>query len=128
MRVGIVGSRKRKDRQSVVDLVNNLSDGTVVISGGCYGVDTWAAEAARNRGLKVIEHFAEQLPKGLPHWEYTKANYARNLKIAQDCETLYAFVSPDRKGGTENTIKHAKKLGKMVVVIELNNKLQNKEK
>jgi hypothetical protein len=30
---------------------------------------------------------------------------------------VYAFVAPDRKGGTENTIKYAKELGVPVNII-----------
>jgi hypothetical protein len=36
--------------------------------------------------------------------------------IAEDVDVLYAFVSPDRKGGTENTIDYARKLEKIVHV------------
>ena len=43
--------------------------------------------------------------------EMVEAYYARNLKIVENSDVIYAFVSSDRKGGTENTIKHARKLG-----------------
>ena len=51
--VGIVGARKYKDRQSVIDLVNSLPADSVVVTSSCRGVCTWAGEAARGRGLEV---------------------------------------------------------------------------
>jgi hypothetical protein len=113
--IAIVGSRRRRDRQSVIDFVNSLPAGTTVVSGGCPdSVDTWAAEAAKARGLKVIEH--KPRPLGLSRLDYTKACHARNYMIAKDVADdrrgeLHAWVAPDRRGGTENTIKHALRLG-----------------
>ncbi len=46
-----------------------------------------------------------------------KAYYARNKKIAENVDVLYAFVAPDRKGGTENTIGYAEKLGKEIHIV-----------
>lgn len=116
MKVGIVGSRRWKNRKMVETLVNELPDDTVIISGGCRGVDTWAADAAHRRGLEVIE-FLPDLPKEGPRWKYTQAYHARNKQIAASADVVYAFVAPDRKGGTESTIKHARKLGTQVLVI-----------
>jgi len=119
MRVGIVGSRRFRNTKAVKDLVANLPEDAIVISGGCRGPDTWAVEAAKERGLRVIEHLPKYPMAGSAHWEYTNAYYARNLLIAQDSEVLHAFVAPDRKGGTENTIKHAEKLSIPIVIHEL---------
>jgi predicted Rossmann fold nucleotide-binding protein DprA/Smf involved in DNA uptake len=116
MKVGIAGSRERTDAKSVVDYIDSLGENDVVISGGCRGVDTWAEIAAKRRGLKTIVFLPEKPPKGAPKHEWTKAFYARNLQIAEACDVLVAFVSPKRKGGTENTINHAEKLGKPVII------------
>jgi len=125
MNIGIVGSRRWKNREAIENLVNTLAADTTVVSGGARGVDTWAAEAARKRGLKVVEFLPEvplcrtswQQPNGSTKWEYTKAYYARNRQIAEYSHIVYAFVAPDRKGGTENTIKHAKEIGTPVNII-----------
>ena len=117
MNVGIVGSRRWKSRAAVETLVNTLSPNTTVVSGGARGVDSWAAEYARKRGLKVIEFLPDLPSNGNPRWEYTKAYHARNRKIAEHSHVVYAFVAPDRKGGTENTIKHAEDLGVPVNII-----------
>jgi predicted Rossmann-fold nucleotide-binding protein len=117
MNIGIVGSRRWKNKEAIENLVNTLPADTTVVSGGAHGVDTWATEAARKRGLKVVEFLPESQPNGSPKWEYTKAYYARNRQIAEYSHIVYAFVAPDRKGGTENTIKHAKDLGTPVNII-----------
>ena len=124
MNVGIVGSRRWKSRAAVESLVDTLPPDTTVVSGGASGVDSWAAEFARKRGLKVVV-FLPDLPtvpaswtaNGNPRWEYTKAYHARNRQIAEHSHVVYAFVAPDRKGGTENTIKQAKELGVPVYII-----------
>lgn len=116
MKYGIAGSRTRNDAETVTTFVSTLAPDDVVISGGCVGVDTWAEIAAKRRGLKTIIFLPEKPPKRAPRHEWTKAFYARNLKIAEACDVLVAFVSPDRKGGTENTIRHAEKLGKKIVI------------
>ena len=117
MNVGIVGSRRWKNRAAIESLVKTLPPNTTVVSGGARGVDSWAAEYARKRGLKVIEFLPDLPSNGNPRWEYTKAYHARNRQIAEHSHVVYAFVAPDRKGGTENTIKHAEDLGVPVNII-----------
>jgi predicted Rossmann fold nucleotide-binding protein DprA/Smf involved in DNA uptake len=117
MNVGIVGSRRWKSRSAVESLVKTLPADTTVVSGGARGVDSWAAEFARKRGLKVVEFLPDLPSNGNPRWKYTKAYHARNRQIAEHSEVVYAFVAPDRKGGTENTIKYAKELGVPVNII-----------
>ena len=51
--IGIVGARKYKDRQSVIDFVNELPVDSIVVTGSCRGVCTWAGSAAKARGLQV---------------------------------------------------------------------------
>jgi hypothetical protein len=45
------------------------------------------------------------------------AGMVRNTYIAQDADVILAVVALDRKGGTEDTIKKALKLGKKVICI-----------
>ena len=116
----IVGSRRRTDKSRVDMLVCKLhmSYGYLtIVSGGCPGPDTWAAEVARAIGIPVIEHRPTLPEAGAPAWAYTRAYYARNKVIAGMCHELFAFVSPDRTGGTENTIKYAIKFRKRVTII-----------
>ena len=117
MNIGIVGSRRWKSKKAVESLVNTFPADTTVVSGGAKGVDSWAAECARKRGLKVIEFFPDYPSFGSSRWEYNQAYYTRNRQIAEHSEVVYTFVALDRKGGTENTIKHAKELGVPVNII-----------
>lgn len=115
IRVAIVGSRRRADRASIDAFVAGLPGGAVVVSGGCRGVDTWAAEAARARGLAVIEHLPD-LAGIRSRGEAVRRYHARNARVVADADMVVAFVSPDRKGGTENTIGHARRAGKPVEI------------
>lgn len=116
MKYGIVGSRRRKDRESVIAFVRSLPAGSVVISGGCRGVDTWAVAEAKAQGLETIEFLPGDLTGCRELWEFTEKYYARNKQIAEACDVLVAFVTDDRSGGTENTIQHAQRVGKTVIV------------
>lgn len=126
LRIGIVGSRRRAtlhDRKLVFNLVERIIQlnphrEVVVVSGACYkGADNFAAEAAKIYGVRLQEWPVpkkEYAHKG----EYAQAAYARNLTIAQDSHVGFAFVHPDRDGGTENTVGHYHKLKKKVYLID----------
>ena len=112
-RIAVIGSRRRDCRTAVVALINRLPADAVVVSGGCHGVDQWAEATARLRGLRV-KIFHPQLTRGMPYYEVVNAMYARNEKVARYADEVYAFVAADRTGGTENTLAHARRLGKRV--------------
>ena len=116
MKYGIIGTRKRTDKQSVIDLINTLTPKDIVVSGGCEGPDKWAECAARNIGLAVNIFLPDLPPTGSPHYEFTKAFYSRNRLIAENSDIIHAFVAPERKGGTEYTIKYAQKIGVPVII------------
>lgn len=116
MRVGIIGSRKLTSPKPVQSLVKSLPHDSLVVSGGCKGPDLWAETAAREAGLEVKIFLPDLPPTGSPHHEFTAAFYARNRLIAENSDILHAFVSPERKGGTEYTIKYAEKIGVSVVI------------
>jgi len=98
-----------------VNAVGSLPAGTMVVSGGCRGVDSWAAEAARARGLAVVEHLPD-LDGVRNRGEVARRHHERNKRIVDDADRVLAFVSADRKGGTENTISHAITTGKPVEI------------
>lgn len=113
-RVAIVGSRRRTDLANVEAAVAELPADTVVVSGKCAGPDIWAAAAARRRGLEVVEHEPDLPPTGSPRWMFTRAYHARNQVVVDDCDRVIALVAPNRKGGTEGTIRRALAAGKQV--------------
>ena len=99
------------------DLVDSLDDDDVVISGGCDGVDTWAENRAKDRGLET-DIYLPDFSGCSEYYDYCNAYYERNRKIVENSDVIYAFVSEDRTGGTENTIKHAKELEVPVKIME----------
>lgn len=126
IRVGIVGSRRRAthtDHEIVRGIVRAAverygNEEVVVVSGGCpIGADTFARICAEAYDVWCVE-FKPKVRPNAPRWEFTVAAFARNRTIAENCDVLFALVANDRKGGTENTIKHAHELKKIVYVID----------
>jgi hypothetical protein len=113
MRIGIVGSRRRTDRGTVIACIAELVPKTVVVTGGAIGPDRWAEQAARSRGLDVVVH-APDLGEVSTRWQANRRYYARNQAIVDDSDRIIAFVAADRTGGTEDTIRRAKRAGKPV--------------
>jgi len=113
--IGIVGSRRRTDKHNVIKLVDSLPKNSVVVSGGCRGVDTWAELRAKQRGLRTLI-FKPDLSNCKESYEIAKEFYERNKQIVEHSDVIIAFVSKNRSGGTENTLKWAKKLGKKVII------------
>jgi hypothetical protein len=113
MRVGVVGSRRRTDREALDAFIVSLAPDTIVVTGGAQGPDQWAEEAARARGLAVVVHKPE-LDGAVTPWQMADRYYARHQAIVDDSDLIVAFVARDRMGGTEDTIRRAKRAGKPV--------------
>jgi hypothetical protein len=130
MRIGVVGSRRRntkEDKQLLEVFLFNLirsrgwmKDKITFVSGGCEkGADNFIKELVKEGkfpGSELVEHYPNVFP-GMPYWDVVNAMYARNEKVAADSGILVAMVAPDRKGGTENTVKHANRLKVEVVLV-----------
>lgn len=118
MRIAIVGSRRRDCKDEVEKLVDELAvcnKNLVIVSGGCRGVDTWAEDYAKSLGIET-DIYLPNLENLLNKIDMIRRYYARNKLIVENSAVIYAFVADDRKGGTENTIWWANKLGKQVVI------------
>jgi hypothetical protein len=48
--------------------------------------------------------------------EAVRRYHERNARVVADADMVVAFVAEDRKGGTENTIRDAKRAGKPVEI------------
>jgi predicted Rossmann fold nucleotide-binding protein DprA/Smf involved in DNA uptake len=115
MKVGIIGSRRRTDKEAIEAFVDSLPQTDTIISGHCRGPDLWAETRAKERGMQTII-FKPDLSNTTNRIMMINAYYARNKQIAEECEVLVAFPAPDRKGGTENTIKFAEMLNKRIIL------------
>ncbi len=98
--------------------------GDSFVSGGCEkGGDRFAEMLAKSWGTSLTIHYPrkEKLDSGLvktnPRAAYAKINYARNTIIAEQCDVLVALVASDRSGGTEHTVKEARRLKKKVILL-----------
>lgn len=108
--IAIVGSRRRMDQETVARLVERLPADAVVVSGGAPGPDTWAEEAAVRAGLPT-KIFRPNVEGALNQGQRRRRFHARNQLIVDAADELIALVSPNRRGGTEDTIARAQRKG-----------------
>ena len=120
-RVAIVGSRdyrvwyddegnRHQDLSEVREFVGSLPPDVTIVSGGARGVDTVAAQAAKEFGLAYKIWRADWNLYG------RQAGFIRNLQIIVDSDIIIAFWDGYSKG-TNHTIQQAKQRGKRVIVI-----------
>lgn len=126
MKIAIVGSRGFKSIEKVIDLVNTLPHGSVIVSGGAPGVDVTAERAGRARGLAV--NSIEAAWNDLSHPEAlikinkfgqqydSRAGLRRNEDIIKEADEVFAFWD-GKSSGTRNSINHAKRLNKKITII-----------
>ena len=106
MKVAVVGSRS----VFTIDMGIYISDGDEIVSGGAVGVDTYAAEYAKKKGLKLTVF--------LPQYDrYGRAApIVRNKKIVDYADKIIAFWDGKSKG-TLSVIKYAEKTGKLCEIV-----------
>jgi len=115
MKLAIVGSRKFPCPNFVKDKVYDLCSAfsldsaeqhLTIVSGGCYGVDTWAEEVAKEWKWCVDTIIFK------PDWEKhgKKAGFMRNIQIVDEATHLWAFWDGESKG-TKHSIDLALKKG-----------------
>ena len=107
--LAIIGSRVCPP----IDISSYLSfTPDTIVSGGAMGVDTYAREYAKMKGLKLIEFF--------PNYEkYGKcAPLERNKLIVDACDGVLAFWDGKSKG-TKYVIDYAKEKGKPITIVQI---------
>ena len=132
MIVGVVGSRRRntaKDKAMLIIKLGHLELTTgrlikKIVTGDCdEGGDKFAKDIVDIFGYQLdvkrikAPETGEEMDFNAHKWfDYlTICNiyYSRNEEIAKEpLDYLVALVTPDRKGGTENTIRHFRRLHK----------------
>ena len=109
MKVAVIGSRNL----SVSNLASYLPKGvTEIVSGGARGIDQCARRYAHKCGLKYVEFLPE-------YDKYSKAApVIRNRSIVDYADEVIAFWD-GRSKGTKSVIDYCDKIGKKIVVYEL---------
>jgi predicted Rossmann fold nucleotide-binding protein DprA/Smf involved in DNA uptake len=115
MDIAVIGSRRYNNRERVEKLIDSFNKKHTIISGGCRGVDTWAVQKAKQRGM-TVKTIRPNLTNARTYYEMVNGYYQRNKEIALMADVIFAFPAPDRKGGTENTLKYAKQFKKPVFI------------
>jgi hypothetical protein len=121
--IGIIGSRRRDSARDYeltrAKFLSIYSPCDEIVSGGCpKGGDHFAELIAQLFQVPITIHYPDKskldmkLMKLNPRAAFAKIAFARNGLIARDADVMIAVVAPDRKGGTEDTLKtFRKKLG-----------------
>ena len=109
MKIAIIGSRTI-DLQNLSDyLPDNISE---IVSGGAKGIDTLAAQYAREKGIALTEFLPDYARYG------RGAPIVRNKQIVEYADEVLAFWDGKSKG-TLSVIKYCEKIGKKCRVIEI---------
>ena len=132
MKVGIVGSRKYTNKNKIKDFIYELKevfgDEVEINSGGCkFGADKYAKKFALEFDMKYVEfpavHESYNIHCILPKYKYGKPYavwhfFERNKEIAKYSDKIIAFIPEGIKSnGTMNTIEHAQKMKKKVIIL-----------
>ena len=106
MKIAVVGSRDI----IITDIGRFIRDSEEIVSGGAVGVDSCAAEYAKENGIKLTVF--------LPQYErYGRAApIVRNKEIVDYADKIIAFWNGSSKG-TLSVIKYAEKMKKTCEVI-----------
>ena len=106
MKIAVVGSRN----VNVVDISRYISNCEEIVSGGAVGVDSCAAQYAKENGIKLTVF--------LPQYELygRAAPIVRNKEIVDYADKIVAFWN-GRSKGTLSVIKYAEKTGKSCEII-----------
>ena len=81
-----------------------------------YGQEKIWAESSKERWVKALDEAQEiQIvsPGGYTPWKMS----VRNEWMVDNCEVLLAVWNGDKKGGTANCVKYAKKVGRTIDII-----------
>jgi len=118
--IAIVGSRYFNDYE-VLKTEMNKFDIEKIVSGGAKGADLLAEQYGREHNIPVEVH--------KPDWKLgLHAGILRNKVIVDHSDAVVAFWNGESYG-TLSTIKHAKKTGKQVTIVNIkNNKFEESVK
>jgi hypothetical protein len=111
-RVAVIGSRDGIPASLIRSMIDDLPMNCVVVSGGARGVDSLAARFASQRGLDVVEFFADWDAHG------RSAGFLRNRVMAANADYVLALWNGSSRG-TGHMIAEAKSRGIPVKVVKV---------
>jgi len=106
MKIAVIGSRK----VCAIDIGKYISECEEIVSGGAVGVDSCAAEYAKENGIKLTVFLPQYKLYG------RAAPIVRNKEIVDYADKVLAFWDGKSKG-TLSVIKYAEKIGKPCEII-----------
>lgn len=112
MRIAIIGSRSFDNYEYLKKcLLQYITKGSHIISGGASGADSLAQQFAKEHGLPITIYY--------PDWNNLgkKAGFIRNKTIIENSDLVVAFWDGESKG-TKSSIDLAMKEGLGVIVKE----------
>ena len=114
MKIAIIGSRECSNIDFVGNLeaVLNVSKDDTIISGGAKGIDTLAANYAKENNLNLIEFLPDYKKNG------RAATFIRNREIVDNSNVVVASWNGNSKG-TKYTLDYARKKNKRIIVISI---------
>jgi hypothetical protein len=110
MKVGVIGSRGFNDNEKLTQIMDEIEDVHLIVSGGAKGADLLGEKWANENGVETLIF--------KPNWsKYGKrAGFIRNEDIVKNSDYIIAFWDGNSKG-TENSINLAKKLNIPIKII-----------
>lgn len=112
--IAVVGNREGWSYPDVARCLDNMdiTKEATIITGGAEGVDFFAQQYAKSKGLSVMVIYPN------PKEPSPKRYFDRNGVIAAMCDFLIAFDKKEGASGTKNTIANVKKEGKAVFLFK----------
>lgn len=114
MKIAIIGSREceKIDFAGNLEAVLNVSENDTIISGGAKGIDTLAANYAKEKKINLIEFLPDYKKNG------RAATFIRNREIVDNSNVVVAFWNGKSKG-TKYTLDYARKKNKRIIVVSI---------
>lgn len=114
MALAVVGSRTFKDFNLLLQTLDKFREAReihTIVSGGAAGADRLAERYAAKRQLKTLIFEPDWVKYG------RAAGIIRNKDIVAAADYVVAFWDGESKG-TRNSIEHAKKMKKELIVVQ----------
>jgi len=114
MKVAVIGSRSFNDYDLVEETLKKYEI-SLLVSGGAKGADSLGERYAKENKIPTMIF--------LPDWKKhgRAAGMIRNTDIVEEAEIVIAFWDGISKGSKDSILK-ADKLGKKVIIININKK------